>query len=766
MVLLFVAINSINLFAQNNNCSLQISGRILEVSNGEPVESASVFIKEIQKGVRTNAQGEFTIEGLCAGNYTLICQHLNHEAISEKINLQLTLQNKIIFLTCHTDTLHQAIIKSSRLHWEDVTVSNKIQGNDLFVSSGIGLGKALEKINGIYNLSTGNNISKPVIRGMHSNRVLIMNNELRQEGQQWGNEHAPEIDQYIAKEILVVKGAQTLKYGSDIIGGLILVNPKPMKYIDKNLIEVNLSGFSNGRALAFSSSIEGRIKQFKALSWRLQGTFRQAGNGKTPDYYLKNTGMKELNYSAALGYHKGIMEVEIFHSSFTSDIGIFAGSHIGNLSDLYAAFERDKPIDTANFTYDIDLPFQDIKHQISKVKLGVKFKKTGTLHLMYGFQKNIRKEFDNTLSTKLPDGTFKPALHFNLKTQNYDFCFEHKTIKRFEGSFGVNGFYQVNEYYGAYFIPNYQKFTGGFYWVEKWHKNALSIEGGIRYDINRFTIQKWEQNILLNVKHAYQGVAATIATRYQFPYFTLHVNAGTAWRAPFVNELYSFGVHHSAASFEIGDRNMVPERNYNTAITIDFNYKKKTDIEFTLFNNYIHNYINLQPQLPATLTIRGAFPTYRYSQTNTNFYGAEFSSSTPLIRNIVFHARTNITIAKDIKANNYLVGIPPARIESDIDIPLYNLEKKRIVWNMGASYTFKQTRVDDSMDYVAPPAAYFLVQTNITANLSLAKFPVQCNVGVSNLLNVCYRDYMNRNRYYADETGRNVYIRLRILNKS
>jgi iron complex outermembrane receptor protein len=750
-----------SLQAQQSSCSWSVQGRVLEAGSGMPLADVTVYFPALNKGTHTNDKGEFSIPNLCNGTFILVTKHLNHDEKKETITIQnRNVVGKIMYVNCHVDTLHQATIKGSRIHWEDVNVSHKLQGDDLTLTSGNSLGKTLEKVNGVYNLSTGNHISKPVIRGMHSNRVLIMNNELRQEGQQWGNEHAPEIDPFMAKEIEVVKGAQSIRYGSDVIGGLILVNPAPMKSITELGGEVNLTGFSNGRAAALSATLQGNVPKHKSLSWRVQGTFRRAGNSNTPDYFLKNTGMKELNYSATIGYQRKGLQAELFHSSFHTDIGIFAGSHIGNLTDLYAAFERDRPIDSAQFSYTIGFPFQQVAHSLTKAKLNLDVKKIGQLQFIYGLQQNTRKEFDKTLQTKQDDGSYKPALHFQLQTQNLDISFKHNAVKRIEGSIGVNGFYQTNNYYGSYFIPNYQKVTGGLYWIEKWHKNAFSLEGGLRYDVNQFTIQKWENKTLLEQAHQYHGVAATLSARYQFPFITLHANGGTAWRAPFVNEMYSDGVHHSAATYEIGDRNLVPERNYNASLTVDFNYKKKIQVEWTLFSNYINNYINLQPSFPATLTIRGAFPTYRYSQVDAWFYGTEFASTWSIHKRVQWHHRANITLAKDVSHDAFIVGIPPMRLESDLDLSLLNHDIDKLTLNVGGSYTFRQGRIADSMDYVPAPNGYFLFQSNVVYQTHLAQKPILIHIGVDNLFNTRYRDYMNRNRYFAQELGRNIYLRL------
>ena len=760
-VLLLAQLYTAKLHAQS--CALQLHGKVVDATSGEPIEAARVFIIEQKVSTYSDANGEFLLSHLCGGEITLACQHLNHVAKKEKLVLRSSLRNKSIFMTCHVDSLHQVVIKGARIHWEDIHVAHTMQGDDLAASAGLSLGKALEKVNGIHNLSTGNNIQKPIIRGMHSNRVLIVNNEIRQEGQQWGNEHAPEIDPAIAQRIEVIKGAQTVRYGSDVIGGVILIHPKPMKDISGIKGELQSSFISNGAAWSQSFLVEGRYpKKGSGITARLQGTLKRAGNGKTPDYYLKNTGLKESNYSMSVGYQKKGLETELFHSYFNTDIGIFSGSHIGNLSDLYQAFQATKPLDNAGFSYQIDLPYQHVEHQLYKVKTNYFLEKIGLLKMIIGYQSNQRKEFDKTLKTKQEDGSYKPALHFRINTLNYDICLEHRIKERVEGTIGIQGFTQQNNYFGSYFIPNFQKQTGGIYLIEKWHAHKISAEAGIRYDIQQFNVQKWEQNQLITPSHFFHGLASSAAVRYQIPYVTLHVNMGTAWRAPYVNELYSYGVHHSAASFEIGDRTIGSERSYSISSTLDFNYKKKIDVELTFFANYMQNYINLQPTFPATLTIRGAFPTYQYAQIDAKFSGVEFSATSTLFKHIRWHIRANKTNAIQVANKQFLVGIPPARMDNELEFLCRSNKLHPFSILIGHTYTAKQYRVANSADYVPAPPAYSLYKMELQYSLSFVKTKMDLHLGIQNLWNNTYRDYVNRNRYFANEIGRTAYIRLRI----
>ena len=200
-----------------------------------------------------------------------------------------------------------------------------------------------------------------MIHGLQGYRILILNNGIRQEGQQWGNEHAPEIDPFIAQKISVIKGANAVRYGSDAMAGVILVEPNDLP--DKASVtgEVNLVGLINGKTGIASAILQGYFDKIKGFSWRVQGTLKKGGNTNTPNYYLKNTGVQESNFSYALNYHRKNWGLETYYSQFKTKIGIFSSAHVGNLTDLQAAFNSNKPQDSlATFSYDIARPYQDI----------------------------------------------------------------------------------------------------------------------------------------------------------------------------------------------------------------------------------------------------------------------------------------------------------------------------------------------------------------------------------------------------------------------
>ncbi|MEM7040154.1 MAG: TonB-dependent receptor plug domain-containing protein, partial [Bacteroidota bacterium] len=300
------------------------------------------------------------------------------------------------------------------------------------------LGEALREIAGVDALQTGPSIFKPMIHGLHSNRVLVLNNGIRQEGQQWGSEHGPEIDPFIANELTVVKGANGVRYGPDAIAGVVLVEPAPLRDSAGIGGRVDLVGMSNGRMGATSGMLEGNFARLPAFAWRVQGTLKRGGDMHTPDYNLTNTGLREYNFSAAAGWQKERYGVDVFYSQFNTDLGIFAGAHIGNLTDLQLAIERDTPLIANPFSYEIKRPYQHIEHELTKVRSWLETGEAGKLSLTYARQYNLRQEFD-THTLGIAPGTNPPQLHYEITSHLAELVWEHEKWKGLKGQVGVMG---------------------------------------------------------------------------------------------------------------------------------------------------------------------------------------------------------------------------------------------------------------------------------------------------------------------------------------
>jgi len=772
-IILTVFLNG-SLFAQvdtlqKQNCTINITGKTLDEHDKSILSYATIYILELKTGAISNENGYFKIEGLCAGKYTFKISHVGCDPI-EKI-IEIIGDTVINFYTeHHSELLMNVDIVAERPIDQTTQTKIEIPIEKLDQSKGLSLGDALKNVPGVTTLNTGSSISKPIIHGLHSNRILILNNGIRQEGQQWGIEHAPEIDPFIANKISIIKGANSVRYGSDAIAGVVLIETKPLRDSAGIGGELNLIGMTNGRSGTASAYIDGNFNKLKSFSWRAQGTLKQNGNVFAPNYYLINTGLKEYNFSYALAWTKKKYGLEIFYSQFNTTLGIFGASHIGNLTDLESAFTSPVPIETGGFTYEIGRPYQHIEHELFKVKTYFLTGDKGRFSLVYARQYNLRYEYDKhrPLSDSLA-GLNHPELQFEITSHTIDLVWEHFSVNHFSGSIGVSGITQGNTYEGRALIPNFRNYSGGLFWIERWKKNKFEIEGGVRYDYKWLRIYKYEYignatYELISPIRTFENISGNVGAIYKKDStLNLSINFGSAWRAPSVSELYSDGLHHGAAAIEYGNRNLQTEVAYTGIFTARYSPSKKLFIEVSAYYNFIRNFIYRQPTAEPILTIRGAFPGFNYEQANATFKGCDFYLNYKFFKSFEITGKASILRAWNKTENNWLIMMPSDRYEAELT---YRFKKgKRLsdaYISTSALFVTKQWRVEQNVDFAPPPAQYLLVNFHASCSIRFGHQKIEFGVSVFNLLNESYRDYLDRFRYFTDAMGRNISFRIKV----
>lgn len=750
-----------SLYAQ---CNLKLYGRVLDADTGEPLSFSNVVITETQTGAATDEKGNYVVSGICEGSYTIKVSHLTCESREFKIKITSDTRRDFELPHRHNELLEICIVEEKQREVSTVAFM-EVSGRDLDKSRGQPLADALSKVAGVTSLKTGSSVSKPVIHGLQGNRILILNNGIRQEGQQWGNEHAPEIDPFIAQRLTVIKGAGSVRYGSDAVAGVVLVEPDELPSVPGLTGEFNAIGFSNNREGVVSAILQQNFAKLPSLSWRLQGTLKKGGNSRTPDYWLKNTGYREQNFSAAAGWNKSRYGAEVFYSQFNSEIGIFTGSHIGNLTDLENAFNSDEPLEQSGFSYTIDRPSQNAEHELTKAKIWMLTGNSGKLSVTYARQYNLRFEYDRDkpLNDSLA-ALNQPDLTYEITTHSADVVWEHNNLGGIQGIAGVSGMYQANTFEGRMFIPNYENYTAGIFLIERWKRNKIQIETGLRYDIKSLSVYMREKGVVQETPYNYNQLSATAGLLYDLSsHARLSFNAGTGWRAPGVNEMYSNGLHHGSAAVEIGDLNLKEEKSLNLIAGVNIHDHHRYKAEAAVYFNTFSNFIYLQPVLPPTLTIRGAFPTLRYRQTDAYLYGVDLVFEYSLGKSWSADAGLMVVRAENRSEGGSIPGMPADRFS-------YGLKRKfkssgnfrEMFVSAEVSHVMRQTRVPDESDYVAPPSGYMLVGAEAGGEVVIGKQPVWITLSVTNLLNEKYRDYLNRYRYFADDEGRNIILKVKV----
>lgn len=771
-------------FAQ---CVLELSGVVNDQDTRARLTDATVLIRELNRSTTTNAKGEYVLKGICPGAYTVVVSHISCKPFVFHIDLKEDLHRDIELAHAAAE-LQEVVVRGSAGAGTTAVVA-ELKGKQLDATRGLSLGEALKSINGVTTLQTGNNIYKPVIHGLHSNRVLILNNGIRQEGQQWGSEHAPEVDPFLANRLTVIKGASSIRYGGDAIGGVVLVEPKLLPYGTASVLgEINSAFFSNNRQGVLSAMLEGSPSNKKDFAWRLQGTAKRGGSARTPDYWLANSGIQELNMSVTAGKRKEHSGSEFFYSLFSTRIGIYSGSHIGNVTDLMEAIRLGEPpayIKDAPFTYKIDRPYQQVMHHLMKWKSFKDLGKSARLQFTGSYQFNQRREYDIVRSSSRT----APQLELGLHTAGLDVVLDHFGHDRLKGSFGVSGMYQLNRYNYRYFIPNYNALSLGVFVAEKYSVGNWIVEGGVRFDHKRLSNVTDNDDAPFNQlmggelapgeaygQRNFTGLSGNFGVNYKLNNWKFILSGTTAWRAPQVNELFSNGLHHGAARIETGKYNLKTERSYGLAGAIEYS-DEKIFFDMDLYSKQIYDFIYLRPSFPPQLTIRGAFPTFVFAQTDARLTGLDIQFSYLIDHHLRLQAKGSMLRARDLKKDDWLIQMPADRYETGAEYLFKDGRKFRQSYmKITLQHVRKQTRVPatgnielpvnggviKASDYAPPPPAYTLTGLEAGTKLDVHHRDLSIIFSVSNLFNIKYRDYLNAFRYFADDMGTNFSLRIKV----
>ena len=766
LILYALFLMPIYLWGQDNaqNCNFSIKGRVIDEHNNEALPYATIIIKETKLATICDSLGIFSFKNLCAGKYFLVSSHLDCEDVILEVNL-IENTEVVIKQEHHTKELHQITISANRTVAQQSLNISTIGRRELESNAGKPLGEMLKEIAGVQSLQTGNNISKPVIHGLHSNRIIMMNNGVRHEGQQWGSEHGPEIDPFVANKLSVIKGAAGVRYGPDAIGGVVLIEPNALRDSAGYDALIHLGAASNGKQGTTSAIFNGCVKQLKGLNFRVQGTLKQGGNNKTPDYFLKNTGFKEKNFSAAMAYNKTYFGSEVFYSKFNSQLGILSAAHIGNLTDLEKAFHSKVPLDAAGFSYQIQRPYQNIIHDLFKWKSYLNFNKAGKIIYTFSRQQDNRSEFDKHEPRNDSIAALnKPELNFIIYSLMHEVIYELQHSKKYFSQVGYMNMHQANSYDGRYFIPNFNNKGWGLFGIENYHHKNFFAELGFRYDERKLRVFLEKNGYIQQPLYSYKKYSGLVGAGYHFKGHDFKANLGIGWRAPGANELYANGVHHGAAAVEIGNENLKPETNINVALWWGIKAFEKFGGEVEIYQNVIQNFIYLIPIQPATQTIRGAFPTFKYMQVNAVIRGCDVHLKYQIYKTIKINLKGSYLYAINSDNHLRLTQMPQNLIEPSVTWEPQLNDKKWNHFYLKISYLMvaKAVTVSDDKDYLAPPPAYQLLYADAGVSFKVKKQNLNLGIGISNVLNTTYRAYLNRYRYFADELGTNVMLHLKI----
>jgi len=775
------------------DCNLVLSGEVIDQHDKSELSFATVYLANTRQGVVADSTGRFAIADLCPGFYTLVIRHVSCEPDTVQVNLTRDRFIKL-YLEHHSDYLEQITITGLHLQPELPSDQQRtLNLNELDRFSHQSLGDVLNQLPGVSSLKTGNQIVKPVIQGLYGSRVVTINNGVRMQDMEWGDEHASMIDINTAGEVNVVSGGSALRYGGDAVAGLILLQPEEI-HEDTLVARTIISGATNGRGGSVTSDLAKGWQ--KGWYTKFQGSLKRFGDFHAPDYQLTNTGSYHKGFSITAGRVQQRSSFDAYYSFYDSEIAILSASHIGNIRDLMDAINNQEPGIIEDFSYKIEPPRQHIQHQIARFQYNHSTQ-TGNWQLQYDYQRNHRFEYDR----RRGDNRERPSIDLLLSTHTFSGNVSWNEEGPLPLQLGLMYRYQnhfANPETGVRrLIPDYDKHEVGGYLNGRYMINEQwQIDAGIRYDFNRIDALKfyqksrWEERgyqddfshfvvrelstqLLTNPIFDYHNVSYTTGVHFDAtPSNELKFNYFFSRRAPNPSELFSDGLHHGAARIELGDLRIQPENSHKVGLAYN-GYRGKLQWDLSSYLSVIDDFVLLVPT-GVELTLRGVFPVWEYQQTNAFMWGLDGKLTANWSPQWQTQHMARYIHGQDRTANEPLINVPAPQLNNSL---IYKNDAWRsFSVTLESQYTFQQQRFPDynfevfvpetdtfeELDLSTPPDAYHLINIHGMSQIKKSSsLNIHLGLSINNVFNTKYRDYLNRLRYFADEVGRSFEVSLK-----
>lgn len=768
-----------------------VSGKV--ASEGKPLSLVNVGLKGTSFKTITDASGAFTLKNIPEGSYTIYVSFVGYERIEQHLLLQHGENTGFVFnLNSSATTLNDVVVtgvsRATLIRENPVSVVG-ISSKLVEQTSGTNIIDVLAKNTpGFSTLNTGPNISKPFIRGLGYNRVLTLYDGIRQEGQQWGDEHSIEVDAYNIHRAEVIKGPASLMFGSDALAGVVSLFP----FIPTKSMEVPQGKFIS--EYQSNNNLEGNGLQFGfgKNNWlfMLRGSYRLAKNYRNAvDGRVYNTGFDEKNLSALVGYRNSKSYSQLNFTLYDNRQGIPDGSRDSltrkftkQVEEGFNDYIKNRPLvtDQELNSYQLSPLHQHIQHY--RVYSNNSYS-TGNSNISFllCFQQNIRREYTH------PTVPEQAGLYVRLNTLNYGLRYDAPKFAGIETSVGINGMLQNNKSKDAtdFPIPDYDLLDAGAYLHAKWKNNNWTISGGFRYD-NRFmrfddfykrknAATGFDEQVLIpdtvnailqfpEYKKTFGGFSASLGGTYQLnKHISFKANIGRGYRAPNITEIASNGLDPGAHIVYLGNRNFNPEFSLQEDIEVMASFE---DIAATvsLFNNNIQDYIYLSLQVDANgnpVTDAQGNKTYQYLQSSAQLYGMEAWLSVHPQKWNGFSFDNSFAIVsgfnrgKQFKSagmnGEYLPLIPPLKLLSSvtqkfqINSRLLSAVTPKIELDFNAAQD-RYLGLNNSETYTA---GYALINMSIITEISYSKkHSMQLQLHANNLFNKTYQSHLSRLKYF------------------
>jgi len=779
--------------AFNAQSQVTLSGFVLDQKSKEPLFGVNIFIPELTIGTTTDTSGHYKISNLPKRKILVRISYVGYKTIIESVDLT-TLSQKDFTIEESPEQMNEVVVtgtsKATEIRRSPVPIA-VLESKEINLSLNTNIIDALTKLPGISEVTTGPNISKPFIRGMGYNRVLTLFDDVRQEGQQWGDEHGIEVDEYSIDKAEVVKGPSSLTYGSDGLAGVVNLIPFPS--VPTGTIKGNFLGEyqTNNGLFGGSLSLDGNQK---GIIWGGRISHKQAKDYQDRyDGRVYNTAFSETDANIYTGINKQWGYSHLNFSIFNDLQEIPDGSRDSltrQFTKQITEADSVRPIVSKSElnSYKISVLHQHVQHYRLYSTSNIYFDGS-KIGIILGYQENIRQEFSH------PQAPETPGLDLYLHTFTYDVKYYLPEIKGWEITPGVNGMYQLNSNKGTEFIiPDYRQFDLGAFLLLKKSFKKIEVSAGARYDMRFFTndqmfIRKDPLtgfDIQVNLpdtaratkqfsafKHTFSGLSGSAGMTYSITKsLSLKANIARGFRAPNIAEISANGVHPGTNIYQIGNPDFKPEFSLQGDLGFFFTSRPvilSVEGFYSEISNYIFNQKVLNHMGQDSIIVKGN-ETFKFSQAEAVLYGGEVSLDIHFFKWLHFENSLSVVYGVNEGGNGtkindssrYLPFIPPLHTHSELRVEFDKGIKhfSSVYALISMEYYAKQNRVYLADNTESATPGYTLFNAGIGSDITKKNGSVFCSIHIacSNIFDIAYQSHLSRLKYFEpypkNTTGR------------
>lgn len=752
-----------------------VTGFVLDGKTKTPLAGATVYLPEDRRGTLTNEKGYYSIPQLSAGHHVVEVSYTGYGTVVEHIELKASLEKNFNLAPVYLENQGVVItgISTATSIRKTPTPMTIVRQQQLMETSATNIIDALSKVSGLSQVATGPAVSKPVIRGLGYNRVVVVNDGVRQEGQQWGDEHGIEIDENSVNKVEILKGPSSLLYGSDALAGVIHLISAPA--VEEGTIKgQSYTQYQTNSRLTGNSLRLAGMKN--GVNWNFYGTLKSAGDYKNRyDGYVLNSRFNEKNGGGQVGINKSWGYSHLLFSHFNQQLGMIEGDRDASTANfllfggtLLERFPSQKEVKGRS----LFVPSQQVQH--NRVVWDNNFI-VGASRLKFniGWQQNRRKEFGE------PEDPSEEELYFVLKTLTYSLQWKLPEQKEWHTTIGLNGMRQHNVNKGAeLLIPDYQLFDAGLFVYTQRIYDKTTWSGGLRLDSRSLeAMQHWEGTEVKfeGFRRIFTNWSGSVGLSYEpSDNVILKANIARGFRAPTLAELSSNGSHEGTNRFEYGVKDLRAETSLQVDAGIELEFEH-FNLGLSAFRNSIHDFIFFRKLLntagvDSLVEVDGEQLTaFTFQQQNAVLSGLELQLDIhphPLhwlhLENTFswVHGHFDRLIDPSVSGSDRLPLIPAPRWNAELrgDFKKGVGAFRNLYIRFEAEKNFSQPRFFSGFNTETRTPGYLLLDAGVGASWVNRQKQIKATLHllVTNLANVAWQTHLSRLKYTMENplTGR------------